>query len=131
MKKYLTIYLTIQLTLLLSACIQQSVRHEAVFYEDFYYDDIWQAAIRAVNDIDFTIYSMDRASGFIGAESGKHIGQEAPPRLSILISESRGRIYVDCKVLQKEQYLDILGHGRRIVRSFMTALNHNLHRRVS
>lgn len=125
MKKYFAIFIT----LLLSACIQQTVRHEVAFYEDFYSDDIWQAAIRAVNDIDFTIYSMDRASGFIGAESGKHIGQDAPPRLSIIISESRGRIYVDCKVLQKEQYVDLLGHGRRIARNFMTALNHNLHRR--
>ncbi|MBN2245984.1 MAG: hypothetical protein JW755_09075 [Candidatus Aminicenantes bacterium] len=125
MKKYLVIVLT----LFLSGCIHQTVRHEAAFYEDFYYDDIWQAAIRAVNDIDFTIYSMDKASGFIGAESGKHIGQEAPPRLSIFISESRGRIYVDCKVLQKEQYVDLLGHGRRIARNFMGALNHNLHKR--
>ena len=119
----------ILIILLLTACIQQTVRHEVAFYEDFYYEDIWHAAIRAVNDIDFTIYSMDRASGFIGAESGKHIGQDAPPRLSILISESHGRIYVDCKVLQKEQYVDLLGHGRRIARSFMTALNHNLHGR--
>ena len=125
MKKYFVIIIL----LLFSACIQQTVRREAVFYEDFCLDDIWQAAIRAVNDIDFTIYSMDRVSGFIGAESGKHIGQDAPPRLSILISESRGRIYVDCKVLQKEQYVDLLGHGRRIARSFMSALNHNLHRR--
>jgi len=36
---------------------------------------------------------------------------------------------VDCKVLQKEQYLDLLEHGGRIARSFMSALNHNLHRR--
>jgi len=122
-------YLWLILALLLSACIQQTVRHEVAFYEEFYYDDIWQAAIHSINDIGFTIYSMDRASGFISAESGKHIGQEAPPRLSIIISESRGRIYVDCKVLQKEQYIDLFGHGRRIVRNFMSALNHNLHRR--
>lgn len=125
MKKYFVILLT----LVLSACIQQTVRHEVTFYEDFYYDDIWRAAIHAVNDIDFTIYSMDRASGFIGAESGKHIGQDAAPRISILITESKGRVYVDCKVLQKEQFVDVLGHGRRIVRNFMAALNHNLHRR--
>jgi hypothetical protein len=122
-------YFAIILPLLLSACIQQTVRHEVAFYEDFHYEDVWSAAIHSIDDIDFTIYSMDRASGFIGAESGKHIGQDAPPHLSIIISEDRGRIYVDCKVLQKEQYIDVFGHGRRIVRNFMAALNQNLNRR--
>ena len=71
-----------------ASCINQTVRHERLFYEDFHFEDIWRASIRAVNDIGFTVYSTDKAAGFIGAESGTHIGQEVPPRISILITES-------------------------------------------
>jgi len=117
------------LILLVSAfvcCINQTVNTESTFWDAHTFDEVWAASIHAVNDIDFTIDSIDKETGFIGAESGRHIGQDAPPRLSIMITEARGRVYVDCKVLQKEQYIDIFGHGKRTIRKFMTALNMNL-----
>lgn len=122
MKKLLMILLVLALV----CCVNQTVRTGATFLDDHTFDEVWAASIKAVNDIDFTIDSVDIEAGFIGAESGRHIGQDAPPRLSIMITEARGRVYVDCKVLQKEQYIDIFGHGKKTIRKFMTALNMNL-----
>jgi len=117
----------ILLSLALASCIHQNVKTESTYLDDYSFDEVWSAAIRAVNEIDFTIDSLDKDAGFIGAESGTHIGQEVPPRMSIMIAEERGRVFIDCKVLQKEQFFDILGHGQRTIKKFMTALNTNLH----
>jgi hypothetical protein len=88
---------------------------------------VWEASIAAVNDISFTIDSIDREAGFIGAESGRYIfGGDAPPRLSIMIREYSDSVSVDCKVLQKEQLIDVFGIGKKISREFMMALNQNL-----
>lgn len=122
MKKILVVLLALAMV----SCIRQTINTESRFLDSYAFDDVWQASIRAVNDIGFTIDSLDIKAGFIGAESGTHIGQEVPPRLSIFITEVRGRVYVDCKVLQKEQFIDIFGHGERTVRRFMAALNMNL-----
>jgi len=80
----------------------------------------------AVNDIGFTVDALDIEAGFIGASSGTLIGQTIPPRLSIFITELRGRVSIDCKVLQKGQFFDVFGHGNRTIRRFMIALNMNL-----
>ena len=116
----------ILLSLALASCIHQNVKTESTYLDDYSFDEVWSAAIRAVNEIDFTIDSLDKDAGFIGAESGTHIGQEVPPRMSIMITEEKGRVFIDCKVLQKEQLFDIFGHGQRTIQKFMTALNANL-----
>ena len=112
----------------ITACIRQTVHDGNTFLDHHSFYEVWRASMRAVNDIGFTVDSVDRSAGFIGAESGTHIGQEVPPRLAIMISEVRGRVFVECRVLQKEQFIDIFGHGRRTVRNFMTALNLILNR---
>ncbi|MGB8951732.1 MAG: hypothetical protein WCC06_03590 [Candidatus Aminicenantales bacterium] len=122
MKKFFVVFLA----LVSVSCIQQTIHTEAMFLDHYDYEEVWMASIRAVNDIGFTVYSVDKASGFIGAESGRHVGQEMPPLLSIMIEKSRGRMVVQCKVLQKE-FVDVFGHGRRITRNFMVALNRNIH----
>ena len=112
-----------------AACIKQTIHHDMTFLDNHGFEEVWVASIRAVNDIDFTVRSLDIDDGFIAAESGRHIGQNVPPQISIFITEAQGRIFVECKVLQKEQYVDILGHGRRTIRRFMTSLNYNLNHR--
>jgi len=124
MKKFFLVLLALALV----ACIRQTINTETRFLDNYTFDDVWRASIRAVDDIGFTIDSIDLETGFIGAESGRHIGQKVPPRLAIFVTEIRGRVYVDCKVLQKEQFFDIFGHGERTIRRFMTALNMNLYR---
>jgi len=122
MKKFLLVLLSLAFV----CCIRQTINTESMFLDSYSFDEVWIASVRAVNDIGFTVDSLDKDAGFIGAESGTHIGQDVPPRLSIMITEVRGRVYVDCKVLQKEQYIDIFGHGQRTIRKFMEALNMNL-----
>ena len=122
MKKFLLVLLALALV----SCIRQTIHTETRFLDSYTFDEVWRASIRAVNDIGFTVDSVDIEAGFIGAESGSHIGQEVPPRLSIFVTEIRGRVYVDCKVLQKEQFIDIFGHGERTIRRFMIAMNRNL-----
>ncbi|MBN1225161.1 MAG: hypothetical protein JXB23_18065 [Candidatus Aminicenantes bacterium] len=108
------------------ACINQTIHQDVNFLQNFSFDEVWEASIRAVNDIDFTIDSVDKESGFISAESGTRVFQNAPPRLSVMIADSNGRVAVDCKVLQKEQFVDVFGYGKSTVRKFMSALRMNL-----
>ncbi len=111
------------------SCAVQTVKTETNYWRNRTFDEVWDASIEAVNDIEFTIDSMDRETGFIGAESGRYIlGGDAPPRLSIMIREFDDSVSVDCKVLQKEQLVDIFGIGKKISREFMLALNQNLSR---
>lgn len=118
------------LAVLLLACVScaiQTVNTETDYWRNRTFDEVWEASIAAVNDIDFTIDSMDRETGFIGAESGRYVlGGDAPPRLSIMIREFDNSVSVDCKVLQKEQLVDVFGIGKKIMREFMSALNQNL-----
>jgi hypothetical protein len=109
------------------SCAIQTVKTETNYWRNRTFDEVWEASIAAVNDIEFTIDSMDRETGFIGAESGRYIlGGDAPPRLSIMIREFDNSVMVDCKVLQKEQLVDVFGIGKKIMREFMFALNQNL-----
>lgn len=109
------------------SCAIQTVKTETSYWRNKTFEEVWEASIEAVNDIEFTVDSLDREAGFIGAESGKYVfGGDAPPRLSIMIREIDGRVSVDCKVLQKEQLVDIFGIGKKIMREFMIALQQNL-----
>lgn len=125
MKKLLLAFFMVVLV----SCAIQTVNTETNHWRNRSFDEVWEASIDAVNDIEFTIDSMDKETGFIGAESGSYIlGGDAPPRLSIMVREFGDSVSVDCKVLQKEQLVDIFGIGKKIVREFMLALNQNLSR---
>jgi hypothetical protein len=121
-RKLLIVFLLISAT----ACVQQTVHQRSTFLDNHSFDAVWDATLKAVYDIKFTVDSVDRESGFISALRGQDVLQHAPPRLSILISDMDGKVLVDCKVLQQEQYIDILGHGKRTIRNLINALNANL-----
>jgi hypothetical protein len=122
--KYFLVAITI---LVCVSCINQTVNTESTFLKGHSYEEVWEASIQAVNDIDFTIDGMDVEAGFIGAESGPHIlGGDSPTRLSIMIREYGDSVSLDCRVLQKEQFIDLFGVGKKIVDDFMIALNQNL-----
>lgn len=122
-KWVIILVVTLVLCFTLMACIKQTLHRDVAFIERHSYESVFQASIRAVEDIGFTIHSMDRDTGFIGAESGPFIGDDMPPRLSILISQERERVFVDCKLLRPDEFVDIFGHGRRTVNDFLLALN--------
>jgi len=114
--------------LVLVSCVKQTIKQEATFLENHTFEEVWNASIKAINDIEFTVDSMDKEAGFIAAERGRHVFEKAPPRLSVMIKEVGGQVYVECKVLQKEQYVDLGGIGKKTVRNFMIALNQYLNR---
>ena len=118
----------ILLVLVFISCVKQNIKQEATFLENHTFEEVWNASIKAINDIDFVVDSMDKDAGFIAAERGRHVFEKASPRLSVMIKEVGGKVYVDCKVLQKEQYIDLGGTGKKTVRRFMIALNQNLNR---
>jgi hypothetical protein len=119
--------LLLLLVLVCMTCAIQTVKTETSYWQDRTFEEVWDASIEAVNEIEFTIDSIDKDAGFIGAESGSYVmGGDAPPRLSIMIREYGHRVNVDCKVLQKEQLVDVFGIGKKIVRKFMIALRQNL-----
>lgn len=120
-------FLLASLVLAFLSCTQQIINQDMTFLDNHGFDEVWEASLRAVNDIDFTIDSVDKAAGFISAESGMRVFESSPPRLSIFIKEMNGKVRVDCRVLQKE-HIDLGGHGKKTVRDFMAALNMNLNR---
>jgi hypothetical protein len=120
-------FLAALLTLACLSCINQTVSTESTFLEGHTYDQVWDASIKAVSDIDFTIDGMDRESGFIGAESGPHVlAGDSPTRISIMIREYEEKVGLNCRVLQKEQFVDLFGVGKKIVNDFLIAVNQNL-----
>lgn len=110
-----------------ASCAEQIINRDMTFLDNHTFDEVWEASIKAVDDIEFTIDSLDKETGFISAESGRRVFESNPPRVSIIITDMNGKVSVDCKVLQKE-YIDLGGHGKKTVRNFMTALNTNLNR---
>lgn len=120
-------FLLASLVLAILSCTQQIINQDMTFLDNHGFDEVWEASLKAVNDIDLTIDSVDKAAGFISAESGMRVFESSPPRLSIMIKEMNGKVRVDCRVLQKE-HIDLGGHGKKTVRDFMTALNMNLNR---
>lgn len=108
------------------SCVNQTINQEVNLLQDYSFEEVWTASVRAINDIGYTIDSMDKEAGFISAESGPHVLQDAPPRMSIMITSSKGKVYVDCKLLQKEQFIDLFGIGKKTVREFRNALYSNL-----
>ncbi len=124
MKKFWLILVVLALV----SCVKQTIKQETTFLENHTFEDVWSASIKAINDIEFIVESMDKDAGFIGAERGRHVFEKAPPRLAVMIKEIGGKVYVDCKVLQKNQFIDIGGTGKKAVRNFMIALNQNLNR---
>ncbi len=124
MKKFWLILVVLALV----SCVKQTIKQETTFLENHDFEEVWSASIKAINDIKFVVDSMDKDAGFIAADRGRHLFEKAPPRLSVMIKEVGGKVYVDCKVLTKEQYVDIGDTGRKTVRKFIIALNQNLNR---
>jgi hypothetical protein len=123
MKKFWLILVVLALV----SCVRQTIKQEATFLENRTFEEVWNASIKAINDIEFVVDSMDKDAGFIAAERGRHVFEKVPPRLAVMIKEIGGKVYVDCKVLKKEP-IDIGGTGKKTVRNFMIALNQNLNR---
>ncbi|NIM91160.1 MAG: hypothetical protein GTO17_09455 [Candidatus Aminicenantes bacterium] len=93
------------------------------FHQIHTFDEVWQASIKTVDEIGFKIENLDRNAGFIGAENGC-LG--CPLRLLIMVTEFKGRVYMDYKVLQKKPENDPSEEDKETIRKFIMAMNRNL-----
>ena len=116
----------ILLVLVFISCVKHPIKLEATYLENRTFEEVWNASVKAINDIEFIVDSMDKEAGFIAAERGRHLLERSPPKLSIMIQEVGGKVYVDCKAQKKELFIDIGGTAKKAVRKFMIALNQNL-----
>lgn len=99
-----------------------------VSYTDFSFDEVWSAAMKAVDDIEFTIRKMIKESGFIYAEGRRNPSPlYLPPHMNVIIREENGRINVNCHVVLPGQITDFEA-SKRYVRWFFKDLNKNLNR---
>ena len=122
------IFLFTALLVLSGACIKPPVHTTVATYEGYRLDEVWNAALRALHDIDFMPYEIDRHSGIITAQSGRLYIPDTQPHISLIITREYGKVYVDCKVRQYDQYVDVFGLNKKISRSFYSALSERLRR---
>ncbi len=78
---------TVTLFLLSCAGSMQVRKEQSTFYQDHSFDEVWNASIKAIRDIGFTIKNMEKESGFIYAEGGRNVWtQNEPPQLNVTIT---------------------------------------------
>lgn len=99
---------------------------ETKSFEDFTFGEVWDAALRSVQEIDFTVQKRLVKSGFIYA-----LGKEdpdslyLPPHMNIYIRQESGKISVHCHVVIPEDPSNYeISSG--FVDQFFAALNKNL-----
>ena len=99
---------------------------ETKTFKDHTFGEVWEAAIRAVDEIDFVIQKRLVKSGFIYAQ-----GREAqdsiylPPHMNIYIRREYGEISVHCHVVIPDDPANYdVSSG--YVDMFFAALNRNL-----
>ena len=113
--------------LLLTSCIKPPVHTSSTEFDSYSFDEVWTASLQALHDMDFIPYAFDRGAGIISAEMGHMIIlHDVPPQISLVISRDYGKTYVDCKVIQLDQYVDVFGLNKKITRNFHTALHDRL-----
>ena len=116
------------LCLILLNCMgSMQVKQEASkFYENYSFDEVWVASLRAIQDIGFTIKNTEKESGLIYAEGGRNvITQNESPQLNIMVIESGEKVHVDCRAVQPGQIVDY-GAGKKNINKFLIALNKRL-----
>ena len=125
-KKAKPVFLFI-LILSLCACIRPPVHSSSAAYNQYSFDEIWTATLHALHDIDFFPYAIDRRAGVIAAEAGhSFLLYDMPPQISLVISRAYGKTYVDCKVSQLDNYVDVFRLNKRVTRKFYYALSGRL-----
>ena len=99
---------------------------ETKTFEDFTFGQIWEAALRSVAEIDFTVQKRLVKSGFIYAQAKENPDSlYLPPHMNIYVRQKSGAISVHCHVVIPGNSADYeVSSG--YVDLFFTALYRNL-----
>jgi len=73
---------------------------ETKTFEDFSFGEVWDAALRSVGEIDFTVQKRLVESGFIYAQGKKDPDSlYLPPHMNIYVRQESSKISVHCHVV--------------------------------
>lgn len=95
-------------------------------YKKFSFDDVWSAALRSIDEIDFTVRNATKEIGLIHAEAKINPDPRfLPPLMNVIIREENSRIDVNFHIELPGQR-DDTGKRRSYVNQFFKALKKNL-----
>ncbi|MFQ6069170.1 MAG: hypothetical protein ACE5LC_01440 [Candidatus Aminicenantales bacterium] len=114
------------LLLLLSCASTGVIKERTRYFERYTFDQVWEASLAALKDLNYEIMETARWRGFIYAERKNlpHSTLRLPLQLSVHIGEDEelGWIKVDCEAIlvgSKKDYSEV---KRRTESQFFTAL---------
>lgn len=118
--------------LLLTSCAsvlqenENPVFEKSKSYERFTFDEIWNAAIQSLDDIEFVLKNEIKQNGFIYAQVKKNPDPRyLPPHMNLIIREENGGIRVNCHVVVPSRS-HAFGTERSYANRFFEALDNNL-----
>ena len=95
-------------------------------YKSHSFDEVWAAALRSTDEIDFIIRKEAKDIGFIYALAKENPDPSyLPPHMNVIIKEEDGRIDVHCHIELPGQR-DDTGKRRKFASRFFRALKKNL-----
>lgn len=108
-------------------------KQEAIYYENYSFDEVWTASLKALTDIGYSVKESYREMGMIFAQGNPNpsrpfIEQEKPPNMNITTSEENGRIKLDCQVVVSTALVDAIEIRKVDMNLFLEALNKNLNK---
>lgn len=125
MRNILAPYLLV-LLMMLTACSAVMSRETRQLPASTSFDQVWVAAVRSLSQMGMVTVNSDKEGGIIVAEGGRSLFlHNSPPQLSIAITESEGKIQVECTgVLHNQGY----GYGttEKLVEDFFRNLQDQL-----
>ena len=102
---FVAFFCLITLSFMSCASVQDSEQEdihlqETKSFEDFTFGEVWDAALRSVTEIDFTVQKSIVESGFIYAQ-GKEDPDSLylPPHMNIYVRQESSKISVHCHVV--------------------------------
>ena len=119
--------------LLFLSCVSTQVFKERTRYFDkFSIDEIWQASLNALEELEYVIRVQEKWRGFLYAEREKHQFStlRLPLQLSVHISEEEGQIKVDCEAILIGKKMDYPTERRRTVSIFLKTLREHLKKQI-
>jgi len=95
-------------------------------YRNFSFDDVWSAALRSVDDIEFVVRKATKKIGFIQAVAKMNPDPRfLPPLMNVIIKEDNRRIDVNFNIELPGQR-DDTGQRRAFANQFFKSLKKNL-----
>lgn len=105
---------------------QTEIYMKSKSYRSHSFDEVWTAALRSVNDIDFVTRKAAKEIGFIHALAKVNPSPGSlPPQMNVIIREEDGRIDVNFHIELPGQK-DETGKRRTYANQFFKALKRNL-----